>query len=146
MGGTTVHSLHSAIKPVDRATGENTTNYMCSKLADIVSVPAIFEFVLNYLQSVATFSHIAHCDQIINSFLQPELRSSSLTSCKQNTSGQEEGDLVLVQGNWCWNSTGGSNSSQPPSVGSEAPTPPWPQGRVSRRCDYRPVVTEPRFQ
>ena len=146
MGGTTVPSLHSAIEPVDRTTGEDITNYMCFKLADIASVPAIFEFVLNFLQSATSFSRIAHCDRIFNSFLQPELRSSSLKSGNLNTSGQEEGELVLVQGNWCWNSTGGSNSLQPPSVGSEAPTPPWPQGRVSRRCDYRPVVTEPRYQ
>ena len=53
---------------------------MNHRFSDVAAEPEIFEFVFNFLQSVSTFSRIAHCDRIINSFLQPELRSNSLES------------------------------------------------------------------
>ena len=84
---------------------------MNHRFSDIVSEPEIFEFVLNFLQSVSTFSRIAHCDRIINSFLQPEIRSNSLASDNLEPASNSVGDLVLVQGNWCWNRTGGNNST-----------------------------------
>ncbi len=84
---------------------------MNHRFSDIVVEPEIFEFVLNFLQSVSTFSRIAHCDRIINSVLQPELRSNSLKSDNLEPDINSVGDLVLVQGNWCWNSTGGNNST-----------------------------------
>ena len=80
-------------------------------IADIVAVPATFEFVLNFLQSTSTFCRFAHCARIINSYLQPELWSNSNESEDLGPDNHIVGDLVLVQGNWCWNSKGGNNST-----------------------------------
>ena len=73
---------------------------MNHRFSDIVAELEIFEFVLNFLQSVSTFSRIAHCDRIINSFLQPELRSHSLESDNLEPDCNSFGELELVQGNW----------------------------------------------
>ena len=63
---------------------------MPRRIADIIAVPAIFEFVLNVLQSTSTFSRIAHC---INSYLQPELRSNSIESKDLGPDNHIVGDL-----------------------------------------------------
>ena len=84
---------------------------MNHRFSDVAAEPEIFEFVFNFLQSVSTFSRIAHCDRIINSFLQPELRSNSLESDNLEPDRNSFGELVLVQGNLCCNSKGGNNSA-----------------------------------
>ena len=106
---------------------EALTDSLCYRISDIVVKPEVFEFVLNYLQCTRTYGRIANCDRIINSSLQPALRDNNIDFDNLSTEPAPVGDLVWVQGNWCWNRQGGSTSSQPPSVGSETPTPPVPR-------------------
>ena len=126
-----------AIYRVGTGTGLPECTYLCKRLmplslSDIVGVPVIFETVLCFLQCTKTYARLNQCDRTLNSFLQSELRTEEGCLVKFDTPGRKgppTTNPTCSYKQWIRSRTYRDviGRTQPPSVGSETPTPPVPR-------------------